>query len=180
MTLENSSLELINRLKTLHEAVSDLFRFVTEDCPYEHALADRFEHSTGEILGRLDAALNAATILQKIAEQYDHGQAFSALVTCHAEFNIASDKLYDEPKSFDWLQDLHALGTEHPDEWKGWVASIRSTLNQCVTSSVYDALLRCWQSLLVSSGAMSARHIKNIGWQVIPSQAEAGLDGPDY
>lgn len=166
MTLESSSAELTNSLKTLHEAVSDLFRFVTEDRPYEHALADRFEHSTGEILGRLDAALNAASTLQHIAEQYDHGQAFGALGTCHAEFNLVAEKLHMELKSYDWLQDLHALGNEHPEEWKGWVESIRATLDQCTISSVNAALLRSWQSLLVSSGAMSARHIKNIDRQV--------------
>jgi hypothetical protein len=175
MTLENSSLELVNRLKTLHEAVSDLFRFVTEDHPYEHALADRFGHSTGEILGRLDAALNAATTLQKIAEQYDHGQAFSALGTCHAEFNIASEKLHGELKSFDWLQDLYALGNEHQDEWMGWVDSIRATLDQCILWQVQEALLRCWQSLLVSSGAMSTRHIKNINRPISTSTAESAL-----
>jgi hypothetical protein len=178
MTLENSSIELVTSLRTLHEAVSDLFRLVAEDRPYEHALAHRFEHATGEILGRLDAALNAAFTLQKIAEQYDHGQAFSALGICHSEFNLAAEKFHNEPESFDWLQDLYALGNEHPDEWMGWVTSIRATLDQCTLSAVHDALLRCWQSLLVSSGAMSTRHIKNIGLHISSPETEVALSDP--
>jgi hypothetical protein len=176
MTLENAGLELASHLKTLHEAVSDLFRLVAEDRPYEHALADRFEHSTGEILGRLEAALSAATTLQRIAEQYDHGQAFGALGACHAELNIASEKLHGELKSFDWLQDLQALGTEHPEEWMGWVTSIRSTLDQCAVSPLQDALLRCWQSLLISSGAVSTRHIKSIGRSTVAQETRSILD----
>ena len=176
MTLENSSLELANSLKALHEAVSDLFRLVAEDRPYEHALADRFEQATGEILGRLDAALNAVTTLQKIADQYDHGQAFGALGTCHAEFNLVAEKFHSEPKSFDWLQDLHALGNEHPDEWMGWVVSIKATLDQCNLLAVHETLLRCWQSLLMLSGAMSTRQIKNIGRKMIISGEEAVLN----
>jgi hypothetical protein len=166
MTLENASLELLNSLKVLRESTADLLRLITEDRPYEHSLAYRFEHGTSEILGRLDAALNAAIGLQQIALQYDHGWAFETLGACHAEFNLVDEKFHTELKSFDWLQDLHALGNEHPDEWMGWASSIKATLDQCSFSAVHDALLKCWQSLLVSSGAMSTQQIKHIRQQI--------------
>src|SRR5512147_1199484 len=100
MTLESSSVELVKDLRLVRESTADLFRLITEDRPYEHSLAHRFEHGTGEVLGRLDAALNAAVELQKIAGQYDHGQAFEALGTCHTEFNLVAEKFHNELKSF--------------------------------------------------------------------------------
>jgi len=178
MTLENASHELLNRLTTLRGSVDELLILITETRPYEHSLAHRFEHTSREVLGRLDAALNAATMLQQIAQQFDHGQALAALGTCHAEFNPAAEKFCTELKSFDWLQDLYALGNEHPAEWMGWVTSIKATLDQCSLLPVQEALLKCWQSLLVSSGAMSTRHIKNIDRHVITAEAEAGLNEP--
>lgn len=172
MTFENSVHELVNSIKTLHEAVSDLLRIIAEDRPYEHALAHRFEHATSEILGRLDASLSAAASLQEIRFQYDHGQAFGVLGSCHAEFNVAAEKVHSELSSFDWLQDLFALADEHPEEWMGWAASIKATMDQCRTAAVQDALLSCWQSLLVSSGAISTRHIKNISQQINALEAQ--------
>ena len=158
MTLESSSFELVTALKAARESTADLFRLITEDRPYEHSLAHRFEHSTSDVLGRLDAAVNAALVLEQVAVQYDPTQALGALAACHTEFNLAAEKFHGELKSFDWLQDLSALGTEHPNEWMGWTTSIKATLDQCNLLAGQDPLLKCWQSLLVSSGAISNRH----------------------
>jgi hypothetical protein len=159
MTLESSAFELVHVLKAARESTADLLRLITEDRPYEHSLAHRFEHSTSDILGRLDAAVNAALVLEQVAVQYDHTQALGALATCQTEFNLAAEKFHSEPKSFDWLQDLYALGNDHPDEWMGWTTSIKATLDQCNLLASQDPLLKCWQSLVVSSGAISNRHI---------------------
>jgi hypothetical protein len=166
MTLENASLELGDCLKVLRESTADLLRLITEDRPYEHSLAYRFEHAANDALGRLNASLDAGLTLQQMADHYDYGQACNALGICHAEFNQAAEKIYGELKSFDWLQDLYSLGNEHPDEWMGWATSIKATLDQCHLSAVHEALLRCWQSLLVSSGALATRQVKNVGRQL--------------
>jgi hypothetical protein len=153
MTLENASLELLNSLKVLRESTADLLRLITEDRPYEHSLAYRFEHSTSDVLGRLDAALIAAIALQQADTQHDRMQELHALVTCQTEFNRAAEKLYNELKSYDWLQDLFALGDEHPQEWLGWVTSIKRTLDQSNIIVIQDSLRNCWQTFSVSLGA---------------------------
>jgi len=153
MTLESSSAELVSQLKALRESTADLFRIITEDRPYEHSLAHRYENAAGEVAGRLDSALQAALDLQLAGGQYAHGQALAALGTCHAELNFVTEKLYNDLKSYDWLQDLFALGNEHPDEWSGWVISIKATLDECNPSPVHDSLLKCWQWFSVALGA---------------------------
>jgi hypothetical protein len=74
-------------------------------------------------------------------------------------------------KSYDWLQDLFALGNEH-SEWSGWVVSVKATLDECNLCPVQDLLLTCWQGLLVSSGAISTRQIKNISRHTGALEAE--------
>src|SRR5215212_9048081 len=106
MTLQNSSLELVDSLKVLQESTAFLLVLITETRPYEHALAHRLEDSTSDVLGRLDAALIAAVALQQVAGQFDLGEAFRVLVTCHTECNLANEKLYNELKLYDLLQDL--------------------------------------------------------------------------
>jgi hypothetical protein len=163
MTQETACLELLQGLGALRESVSDLLRLVTEDRPYEHSLAHRYEHAASEVLGRLDAALEAATAFRRSWEQFDYGQAMGALATCNAEFNLAAEKINGELKSFEWLQDLHMLGSEHPDEWQGWATSIEGTLNQCDSMRVYQAFSAGWQSLLISTGGVATRNIKSVG-----------------
>lgn len=165
MAMETSSLELVTSLKLVSELMDDMLRLITEDRPYDHSLAHRFEHAASEVAGRLDAALAAALDLQKAAGRQHHAQTLEALSRCHAEFNLMDEKFRSELDSFEWRQDLYTLGSEHPDEWMGWTASILATLDQCNPPAVHDALLKCWQNLLVFSGALSTHYVKDIDRQ---------------
>ena len=155
MTLENASLDLVRSLMVLRESVGELLVLITETRPYEHSLAYRFEHSTSEILGRLDAAIGAALILQQFDTPPERIQELQALVSCQTEFNKVTEKLYNELRSYDWLQDLFSLGDEHPKEWLGWATSIKTTLDQCNISVIQDSLKNCWQSFSVALGTNS-------------------------
>lgn len=162
MTLEQTSLELISSLVALRQTMDEMLILITEARPHEHSLAHRFEYSATNVLGRLNAALESGITFQQRANCYDYGNACDALGICHAEFNQAAENFHGELRSLDWQQDLDSLVTEHPKDWMGWAISIKATLDACNLTAIHIALLKCWQSLFASSGAISTLQVKSI------------------
>lgn len=158
MALETSFDELSLRLERLHDALTGLRLAIVEDKPLQGAgaLLDRLGEAVLDLEEWLGGSLEAAAMGRRAA-QYprDLEASHNALATCHERFLRFQRQLSAEVTSFERIGDLLSLAHGRGREWTSWVASVRSSIDQCqgATQDVSEALFQCWKEIAERAGA---------------------------
>lgn len=159
MGAETSTLELCDSLQDLLRCMDELLRLV-RDNPYEHAIARRYEDEVNDQLGWLHETNEKAVAVHQLASEGNYRQSAETLTACVEPLERVMASFYHRLQSYAWLDDLHNLGSEHPEDWYGWVASIQATLDQCEPMAAARALMRCWQNFAILGLATGSRSIQ--------------------
>lgn len=153
MALDTALAGLADALERLQRAFENLSWAVVQGQPQAgtgHALVDRYEAATQDVLGALDEARVAAEHGHDVArERFDAAGARHALTTCQQRLTLAAHRYYDDLVAFEWIDGLNRVARERRGEWVGWVEGVRDALGRCAPplQDANEAVLRCWQDL---------------------------------
>lgn len=162
MGAEMSTLETWRALRAMFDRLDELAHLIQEDAPYPHSFADGYGGAAANLQGWMSSALDAAHAANVAARQADYQNSVEALAKCTEYFQRAANIYYNELVSFPALEDLSRLAREHPQEWGGWTASIKATLNQCDPQAVYEALVRCLLDYAILGTAVAVRYVPGV------------------
>lgn len=172
MTLVSAFRELNERLGALAQGLDNLLWAVVQGQPETtsgHALADRHDAVTNDLIGLVKEAQSAAqTGYKALLGPINVRIARRSLLICQERHNTFLVYFHSELLGLEGIDALNDMAYEQDDEWFQWVQGVRDALSPCISlfNSVSRALLSCWRDLTehLSGAALAQMSLTGVPW----------------
>lgn len=151
MTLVASCDHWYLRLQALHQSFNLLQMMVIEDHPQANAVAlvEIIGNVLDDMLGWLDEALEAGSLMQQAVLQNDLARTRQHLAASHNSFDRVMRAFFADLASHTRLADLTRLGRTQGSVWRQWALSVRQTVESLHLAllDANQACFACWMEL---------------------------------
>ena len=183
MALGKTIQQLSFHLGRLHTAWKDLCITVTEDQPRANtaAVVEKLGAATEDLRGMLEEMqATVADAVRAVSYPLDLERAYQALIVSQDRFHLIRHGFYNELISYENLSVLSAFASERAGEWPGWIAMVKSGLEDCreAMEKVDRSLAESWQEVAEKLlGVSLVTRVATASQQIMPIPGVSEIEG---